>query len=105
MLQEQLNNLLAQSEHCKNNPALRINIQTVQSRLKRITEQKVKGTMMRSKARWTEYGEKNTRYFLSLEKRKAEKKRIVELYLEDGTVTENQDTILKEEEKFFQVSL
>ena len=38
MLQEQLNNLLAQSEHCKNNPALRIKIQTVQSRLKRITE-------------------------------------------------------------------
>ena len=101
MLQEQLNNLLAQSEHCKSNPALRIKIKTVQSRLKRITEQKVKGTMMRSKARWTEYGEKNTRYFLNLEKRKAEKKRIVELYLEDGTVTENQDTILKEEENFF----
>ena len=97
MLQEQLNNLLAQSEHCKNKPALRIKIQTVQSRLKRITEQKVKGAMMRSKARWTEYGEKNTRYFLNLEKRKAEKKRIVELYLEDGTVTENQYTILKEE--------
>ena len=54
--------------------------------------------MMRSKARWTEYGEKNTRYFLNLEKRKAEKKRIVELYLED--VTENQDTILKEEDNF-----
>ena len=58
LLQEQLNNLLAQSEHCKNYPALRIKIQTVQSRLKRITEQKVKGAMIRSKARWTEYGEK-----------------------------------------------
>ena len=56
----------------------------MQSRLKQITEQKVKGAMMQSKARWTEYGEKNTRYFLNLEKRKAEKKRIVELYLEDG---------------------
>ena len=44
---------------------------------------------------------KNTRYFLNLEKRKAEKKRIVELYLEDGTVTVNQDTILKEEENLF----
>ena len=44
---------------------------------------------------------KNTRYFLNLEKRKAEKKRIVELYLEDGKVTENQDTILKEEENLF----
>ena len=44
---------------------------------------------------------KNTRYFLNLEKRTAEKKRIVELYLEDGTVTENQDTILKEKENLF----
>ena len=35
-----------------------------------------------------------------MEKRKAEKKRIVELYLEDGTVTETQDTILKEENFF-----
>ena len=61
ILQEQLNNLLAQSEHCKNYPALRIKIQTVQSRLKRITEQKVKGAMMRSKAGWTEYGEKKIR--------------------------------------------
>ena len=43
---------------------------------------------------------KKIRYFLNLEKRKTERKRIVELYLEDGTVTENQDTILKEEEKF-----
>ena len=63
-LQAQLNEQLSQSETCKNNPQLRIDIQTIQMRLKRITEQKVKGAIIRSKARWVEYGEKNTRYFL-----------------------------------------
>ena len=54
-------------------------------RLKRITEQKVKGAIIRSKARWVEYGEKNTRYFLNLEKRRGEKKNINKLKLDDGT--------------------
>ena len=70
-------------------------------RLKRITEQKVKGAIIRSKARWVEYGEKNTRYFLNLEKRRGEKKNINKLKLNDGTETEDQKVILKEEEKFY----
>ena len=61
-LKAQLNELWAQSAQCKNNPSLRTNIQSTQMRLKRITDQKVKGTILRSKARWVEYGEKNTRY-------------------------------------------
>ena len=100
-LQEQLNDLLTQAEHCKNNPVLRTNIQILQTRLKRITEQKVKGAMIRSKARWVEHGEKNTRYFLNLEKRKAEKKRIVKLKKDDGSETEDRDVILKEAENFY----
>ena len=64
-LQAQLNELLAQSAQCKNNPSLRTNIQSTQMRLKRITDQKVKGAILRSKARWVEYGEKNTGYFLN----------------------------------------
>ena len=70
-------------------------------RLKRITEQKVKGAITRSKARWVEYGEKKTRYFLNLEKRRGEKKNINKLKLNDGTETEDQKVILKEEEKFY----
>ena len=72
-LQEQLNELLAQSAQCKTNPLLRTKIQSIQMRLKRITNQKVKGAILRSKARWVEYGEKNTRYFVNLEKKKGEK--------------------------------
>ena len=53
-LQAQLIEPLSQSEKCKNNPQLRIHIQTIQMRLKRRTEQKVKGAIIRSKARWVE---------------------------------------------------
>jgi len=59
-------------------------------RLKRITEQKVKGAIVRSKAKWVEYGEKYTRYFLNSEKRRGDKKNINKLKLNDGTETEDQ---------------
>jgi len=44
----------------------------MQMRLKRITDQKVKGATLRSKAGWVEYGKKNTRNFLNLEKKEWE---------------------------------
>ena len=53
-LQQQLNELLAQSAQCKTNPLLRTKIQSTQMHLKQITDQKVKGAILRSKARWVE---------------------------------------------------
>ena len=53
-LQPHLNELLAQSAQCKTNPLLRTKIQSTQMRLKQITDQKVKGAILRSKARWVE---------------------------------------------------
>ena len=97
-MQEQLNELLAKSAQCKTNPLLRTKIQNTQMRLKRITDQKVKGAILRSKARWVEYGEKNTRYFLNLEKKKGEK---TKLKLNDEMETEDQEIILREEENFY----
>ena len=100
-LQAQLNELLARSAQCKNNPLLRTNIQSTEMRIKQITDQKIKGAILRRKARSVEYGEKNTRYFLNLEKRKGEKKNIIKLKLKDGKETEDQEIILKEEENFY----
>ena len=100
-MQEQLNELLAQSAQCKTNPLLRTKTQNTQMRLKRITDQKVKGAILRSKARWVEYGEKNTRYFLNLEKKKREKKTITKLKLNDEMETEDQEIILREKENFY----
>ena len=48
-----------------------------------------------------EYGEKNTRYFLNLEKKKGEKKNIIKLKLKNETETEDQEIILREEENFY----
>ena len=58
ILSTKLNNLMAQSANCQNNPQLKIEIQDTRARLNKITEQKVKGAMLRSKARWVENEEK-----------------------------------------------
>ena len=93
---------MAQAENARNNSQLRVEIYNARTRLKNITEQKVKGAMVRSKVRWVEHGEKNTRYCLNLEKRHAEKtERILKLKLENGLEVDDPDAILKEQANFF----
>ena len=43
-------------------------------KLEQIIEYKTKGSIIRSKTRWLNEGEKNTKYFLNLEKRHCNKK-------------------------------
>ena len=57
--------------------------------------------MIRSRAHWYEYGEKNNKYFLNLEKKKHRKKDITLLKNEDCSVQRNAKQILEEEERFF----
>ena len=94
-----LKNLMAQAENARNNSQLRVDIYNIRARLKKITEQKV-SAMVRSKVRWVEQGEKNTRYFLNLKKRHAEKQRILKLKLENGLEVDDPDSILKEQANF-----
>ena len=49
---------MAQAENVRNNSQLRIDIHKMQEKLKKITERKVKGAMLRSKVRWFEREEK-----------------------------------------------
>ena len=42
---------------------------TLKAKLEKLSNKKIKGTILRSKARWYENGEKNSKYFLHLEKR------------------------------------
>ena len=67
-----------------------------------IIEEKTAGSMLRSKARWIEQGEKNTKYFLNLEKRNYNSKVITKLKLEDGTEIKDPKEILQEEQRFYQ---
>ena len=66
--------------------------------LKRI---KTEGIMLRSKAKWIEYGEKNSKYFFNLEKRNYNIKYIKKLITSDGNEITTPDGILQEEVSFY----
>ena len=66
-----------------------IEYQTLKKEYDEIQKEKAYGIMIRSRANYTEFGEKNTKYFLNLEKRNQEIKHIRCL------MTENQELIYK----------
>ena len=61
----------------------------------KITENKLNGFITRSKAQIIEQNERNSKYFASLEKKKAESKIISRLNV-NGTLITNQKSILSE---------
>ena len=62
--------------------------------------QNAKAAQIRAKVKWIEEGEKNTKYFLGLEKCRANSKIMTEILDENKLVT-NQSDILKAQKKFF----
>ncbi|KAJ8039510.1 hypothetical protein HOLleu_17256 [Holothuria leucospilota] len=70
--------------------------------LEALYDQKLKGIILRSRARWSELGEKNTKYFLNLEKRNRMLSSINELILENNLVTHDFQVIMKETRRFYQ---
>ena len=86
-LQNQINKLYKKAEKQPNNKQIINEIYYARSHLKNITQLKTKGTILKSKVRWYEHGERNTRYFYGLEKRNYEKKTITKLKLPDGSYT------------------
>ena len=75
-LQNRINELFKRAEAEPNNKHIICEIQSIRLRLKKIMQHKTKGAILRSKVRWYENGERNTRYFYNLEKRNYEKKTI-----------------------------
>ena len=66
--------------------------------LETLIETQTAGVMLCSKAHWIEHGEKNTKYFLNLEKRNYN---ITKLKKSDGTEITDPNHILREEENFY----
>jgi len=64
-------------------------------------EEKVKGIIIRARARWHEHGEKSTKYFLNVEKRNHIKKHMRELNI-NGTSTTDPFNISNEQRRFYQ---
>ena len=61
---------------------------------------KTHGTILRSRARWHEQGERNSKYFYGLEKRNYSRKVVSKLKLTDGSYITNQSDILEEQKIF-----
>ena len=100
-LQKQINELYEKAETHSNNKEIINEIHVSRSRLKSIMQYKTKGTILRSKVRWHEHGERNTRYFYGLEKRNFEKKTTTKLKLPNGSFTTDQSEILQEQMHFY----
>ena len=74
----------------------------VKEELEKVEEMETKGAILRSKVRWSEGGEKNTKYFLNLEKKNAVDKHICQLQLPNGDIISDPKLILGEQKKFYQ---
>ena len=68
--------------------------------LENIVEYKTKGAIIRGKVRWYNDGEKSTKYFLGLEKRHFNKKKITKLKTDNKELTSEKD-ILNEAKRFY----
>ena len=76
-------------------------MERVKDKLAKIIAIKTRGTIVRSKARWYEFGEKNNKYFYNLEKRNHREKHIRLVTKENGTSISDPKEILDEEANFF----
>ena len=77
------------------------NYRRLKSKWEQIENIKVEGAIIRSKAKWVEEGEKNTKYFLNLEKRNYEKKCIRKLILNTQQEITETHEILEEGKHFY----
>ena len=79
-----------------------LELQRARSRLKKIMLRKTKGAILRSKVRWHEEGECNTKYFYSLGKRHHDIKTVSKLKVGENCYIDDQVEILKEEKNFYE---
>ena len=68
--------------------------------LEDLEKEEINSTIFRSKIQWAEEGEKNTKFFLNLEKRNYTNKLISNLEI-NGTITSDQEKITNEQARFY----
>ena len=68
---------------------------------KRFNQKKTEGIIFRAKLQWVEQGEKNTKYFLNLEKQNYNLKYIKKLITNETTALIKPNEILEEERRFY----
>ena len=75
-------------------------LETKRQELQDTRKATIAGTMIRSKARWIEHGEKPTNYFCNLENRNFITKTIAKLEI-DGQLISEPEEILKQQANFY----
>ena len=88
-----------------NNNASMVNMEKyyfLKEELEKIEEIETRGAILRSKVKWSEAGEKNSKYFLNLEKKNAADKHIYQLQLPNGEITSDPKLILNEQKRYYQ---
>ena len=73
----------------------------IKCKLENTYKNECKGASIRSRTKWLEHGERNTKYFMSLEKRNGEKKNILKLR-KGKKIISKQDEILHEVVSFYE---
>ena len=91
---------LEESDAVKSEIYKELDIKTLQ--LEKIAQYQTRGAILRSKARWYNEGEKNTKYFLNMQKRHFDKKTIKQLQSDKKGVINTDDQILQEAKSFYQ---
>ena len=76
-------------------------LEKLQQELVKKLEFKTSGAVLRNKCRYAEFGEKNTAYFLNLEKRNSVRKSINKIQLDNGETSSEAETILQEFKLFY----
>ena len=77
------------------------NINLLKCNLEKIIEYRTKGAILRSKSQWYNEGERNTKYFLNLEKRHFKQGTISQLKINDTDFATSDKAILSECESFY----
>ena len=84
-----------------NSQSVEENLNRIQAERDAILEEKTRAAAFRCKIRWYEGGEKASKYFCNLEKRNFSRKTMQKVQLSDGTISQNPDVILDQQERFY----
>ena len=101
-LHNKINELQLSLERNPNNNHAQNELLAAKLRLQKTMHFKTKGAILRSKVRWYEEGECNTRYFFSLENRVQTNKAINKLKINGNTYIYDQLAILDKQKKFYE---
>ena len=97
----ELNNQLKDLEPNIDNEQVYLEYIQIKAKWEHIIQKKINGIIVRSRAQWAEEGEKNTKLFISLEKRNHNNTYIKKLIKDDETELHDPNDIIEEQKKFY----